>query len=126
MKRRRYLPTHKLRKWMIDEVLDALSDGRVTLEGAAKRIKVPPATLRTWINRGRSGRGTSLEIELASRVDDLLYELESFWARQLETDKEWNRWLKLLERRFPQSWGSLTLRYALELSEDDGLEIVEQ
>lgn len=115
---RRYQKNHKLRSWMIDEVVAALRDDLVSLSAAARRIKVPPATLRSWIQRGRSGSGTPLEIELASRVDDVLYAVERRLVASVATaSKEWYAHFKLLERKFPADYGALASKLAVE--EDD-------
>lgn len=106
-KPKKYGRKHTLQRWMIDEVVAALRDDRVSLGGAARRIKVPEHTLYTWVQRGRTPDGTPLERELAARVDDVLYQLESMWAQGFEYAKDWPRYKELLKARFPMQWGSL-------------------
>lgn len=122
---RKYGRKHTLKRWMIDEVVDALRNDRVSLAGAARRIKVAYGTLRTWLHRGRSGEGTSLERELASAVDEVLVEIESAWAQKFETAKDWPRWKELLKARFPDAWGSLFAKNAVQEAEES-VEIVDK
>jgi len=104
---------HKLNSAMTQKIKSYIADGG-SISGAAKYVKITPATLKLWLDQGeedvRFSRNTlfsDLYYCCSETEAELERKLSSAWSKKALADGaqfSWKATKAFLERRFADSW----------------------